>query len=150
MDNNDLRDYLFKEVGTVQDITGRMANNSFLVKGWAVTLIVASLIIKGAMYHHYVSFLPWFVFWCLDAYFLRMERLYRKLYDWLIINRQKSEEFLLDMNKASLEKRFGEEVSSLLQVMFSKTLVTFYGALLVIIIVSVYVDLYILPYYNQI
>jgi hypothetical protein len=144
MDNKDLRDYLFKEVGIVQDITGRMANNSFLIKGWAITLIVASLIVSGAMYHHYVAFLPWFMFWCLDAYFLRMERLYRKLYDWLIINRQKSEDFLLDMNKASLEKRFGKEVSSMLQVMFSRTLVTFYGALLVIIIISVYVDLYIL------
>lgn len=145
MDNKDLLDYLFKEIEIVQDVIGRMANNSFLIKGWAVTLIVASLIIKGAKYHHYVSFLPWFVFWCLDTYFLRTERLYRELYDWLIINRQKSEEFLFDMNKASLEKRFGKEVPSMIQVMFSKTLVTFYGILLVIIIVSVYVDLYILP-----
>lgn len=145
MDNKDSLDYLFKEIEIVQNVIDRMANNSFLIKGWAVTLIVASLIIQGARYHHYVSFLPWFVFWCLDAYFLRMERLYRKLYDWLKINRQKSEEFLLDMNKASLEKRFGKEVSSMLQVMFSKTLVTFYGILLVIIIVSMYVDLYILP-----
>lgn len=145
MDNKDLRDYLFKEVEIVQNVTGRMANNSFLIKGWAITLIVASLIVSGAMYHHYVALLPWFVFWCLDAYFLRMERLYRKLYDWLIINRQKSEDFLFDMNKASLEKRFGKEVPRMLQVMFSKTLVTFYGALLVIIIISVYVDLYILP-----
>jgi hypothetical protein len=145
MDSETLREYLFKEVEIVQDVISRMGNNSFLIKGWAVTLIVASLIIKGAMYHHYVAFLPLFVFWCLDAYFLRMERLYRKLYDWLIINRQKSEEFLLDMNKASLEKRFGKEVRCMLQAMFSKTLVTFYGVLFVIIIVAVYVDLYVLP-----
>lgn len=145
MDSKELRDYLFKEVEIVQDIISRMGSNSFLIKGWAITLIVASLIINGFMYHHYVAFLPLVVFWCLDAYFLRMERLYRKLYDWLIVNRQKSDEYLLDMNKASLEKRFGKEVRCLLQVMFSKTLVTFYGVLLLIIIVSVYVDLYILP-----
>jgi len=145
MDSETLRKYLFKEVEIVQNVISRMGSNSFLIKGWAVTLIVASLIVQGASYHHYVALLPWFVFWCLDAYFLRTERLYRKLYDWLIINRQKSDEFLLDMNKKSLEKRFGKEVSCILQVMFSKTLVAFYGALLVIIIVSVYVDLYILP-----
>jgi len=145
MENKDLRDYLFKEVGIVQDIISRMGTNSFLLKGWAATLVVASLIVQGAPYHHYVALLPLFIFWCLDAYFLRTERLYRKLYDWLIINRQKSDEFLLDMNKASLEKRFGKEMSCILEVMFSKTLVAFYGLLLVIIIVSLYVDLYILP-----
>jgi hypothetical protein len=145
MDKKDLRVYLFKEIGIVQNIIGRMANNSFLIKAWAITLIVASLIVKGATYHHYVAFLPWFVFWCLDAYFLRMERLYRKLYDWLIINREKSEDFLLDINKASLENRFGKEVPHMPRVMLSKTLVTFYAVLLVVIIVSILVDLYIIP-----
>jgi len=143
--NKDLRDYLFKEVEIVQDIISRMGTNSFLIKGWTATLVVASLIVQGVSYHHYVAFLPLLVFWYLDAYFLRTERLYRKLYDWLIINRQKSDEFLLDMNNKSLEKRFGKEVSCTLQVMFSKTLVPFYGVLLFIIIVSVYVDLYLLP-----
>jgi hypothetical protein len=145
MDNKDLRDYLFKEVEIVQDIISRMGANSFLIKGWTATLVVASLIVQGVSYHHYVALLPLFVFWYLDAYFLRTERLYRELYDWLIANRQKSDEFLLDMNKASLEKRFGKKVDCILQVMFSKTLVAFYGVLLFVIIVSVYVDLYILP-----
>ena len=145
MDDKVSRDYLFKEVEIVQDIISRMGTDSFLIKGWTATLVVASLILQGPPYHHYVALLPLFVFWCLDAYFLRTERLYRKLYDWLIVNRQKSDEFLLDMNKASLEKRFGKEVSCMLQVMFSKTLVAFYGVLLAVIIASVYVDLYILP-----
>jgi hypothetical protein len=145
MDNKDLRDYLFEEVEIVEDIITRMGNNSFLVKGWAITLIVASLIISGFTYHHYVAFLPLIVFWCLDAYFLRMEKLYRKLYDWLIVNRLKSEEYLLDMNKGNLEKRFGKQTPCFLQVMFSKTLIAFYGVLLVIIIISVYVDFYVLP-----
>jgi hypothetical protein len=145
MDNKDLRDYLFKEVEIVQDIISRMGTNSFLIKGWTATLVVASLIVQGAPYHHYVALLPLFVFWCLDAYFLRTEKLYRELYDWLIVNRQKSEESLLDMNKKSLETRFGKKVPCILQVMFSKTLVPFYGVLLAIIIVSVYVDLHILP-----
>jgi hypothetical protein len=141
MDDKTLRQYLFKEVEIVQGIITRMGTNSFLVKGWAITLVVASLLISGFSYHHFVAFLPWMIFWAYDAYFLRMEKLYRKLNDWLINNRYKSEEFLLDMNKSSLEKRFGKETPCLQQVMFSKTLIVFYGLLLVMIVLSVTVDL---------
>ena len=141
MDDKTLRQYLFKEVEIVQGIITRMGINSFLVKGWAITLVVASLLISGFSYHHFVAFLPWMIFWAYDAYFLRMEKLYRKLNDWLINNRYKSEEFLLDMNKSSLEKRFGKETPCLQQVMFSKTLIVFYGLLLVMIVLSVTVDL---------
>ena len=141
MDDKTLREYLFKEVEIVQDIITRMGTNSFLVKGWAITLIVASLLITGFSYHHFVAFLPWLIFWVYDAYFLRMEKLYRKLNDWLINNRSKSEEFLLDMNKSSLENRFGKETPCLQQVMFSKTLVVFYGVLLIMIVFPVFVDL---------
>jgi len=143
MDDKTLREYLFKEVEIVQDVISRVGNNSFLIKGWAVTLIVASLLIKGTFYHHFVALLPWLVFWYFDAYFLRMERLYRKLYGWLVKNRPSSDEFLLDMDRTSLEKRFGKEVPCTSQIMFSKTLIVFYGLLLVVIVFSVYFDLFV-------
>jgi hypothetical protein len=140
LEEKTLREYLFREVEIVQDIITRMGTNSFLVKGWAITLIVASLLITGSSYHHYVALLPWFLFWVYDAYFLRMEKLYRKLSDWLADNRLKSEEFLLNMNKSNLESRFGKKTPCLQQVMFSKTLVAFYGLLLVMIVFSVFGD----------
>jgi len=143
MDSKDLRDCLFKEVEIVEDIISRMGTNSFLIKGWTATIVVASLIVQGAEYHYYVALLPVLVFWWLDAYFLRTEKLYRKLCDWLVANRLKSDECLLDMNKASLEKRFGKEVKCTQQIMGSETLAIFYGTLLVlIIIVAVYVHFY--------
>lgn len=140
MEEKTLREYLFKEVELVQDIVTRMGTNSFLVKGWAITLIVASLLITGFSYHHFVALLPWLIFWAYDAYFLRMEKLYRELNDWLVENRSKSQEFLLDMNKSSLENRFGKETPCLQQVMFSKTLIAFYGVLLIMIIFSIITD----------
>ena len=140
MDEETLRTFLFEEIGIVKDIASRMGNNSFLIKGWAVTLIVASLVIGGTFYQHLVAFFPWFVFWAYDAYFLRMERLYRKLYDWLIKNRLKTEEFLMEIERTSLDKRFGKEIPSMWRVMFSRTLVVFYGFLFVVIIVSVYLN----------
>ena len=135
-----MREYLFKETEIAQDIISRMANNSFLIKGWSVTLVVASLLFKGIFYHHFVALIPWFIFWCFDAYFLRLEKLYRKLYDWLVNNRLNNSEFLLDMAKDRLEKRFGNEVPCTAQLMFSKTLIAYYGFLFIIIVCFILVD----------
>ncbi len=129
-----LREYLFKEAEIIQNIINRMGTNSFLIKGWSVTLVVAALLFGGRSYYHYLALLPWLMFWYLDAYFLRLEKLYRKLYDWVIKNREVSREHLLEMDKTSIEKRFGKETPCLLQVMFSLTLSVFYGLLLVVII----------------
>jgi len=136
LDEDVLREYLLKETEIVQGIISRMANTSFLIKGWSVTLIVASLLLERGVYHHFIAFVPWFVFWCLDAYFLCLERLYRKLYDWLIKNRLKTDEYLLDMNI----DRFRKELPCIIQTFFSKTLVLFYGLLLIIILVTVLIN----------
>jgi len=142
VDKKILREYLLKETEIVQSIISRMANNSFLIKGWSVTLVVASLLFKGVFYHHFVALIPWLIFWWYDAYFLRLEKLYRKLYDWLINNRLDADKFLLDMAKDRLEERFGNEVPCLSQIAFSKTLVVFYGILFIIILSAILVDLY--------
>jgi len=140
MDRKTLREYLFEEIRITQNIVSRMANNSFLIKGWAVTLIVASLLLEGVFYHRFVAFVPWFVFWWFDAYFLRLEKLYRKLYDWLMKNRLANDSFLLDINKQSLEERFGNEVPRMPKIMVSRTLVAFYGFLLFVIVCSILVS----------
>jgi hypothetical protein len=134
-------DYLFEELKLVQGVINRMGTNSFLVKGWAITLVVATLLLRGNSHQYFIAFLPWFMFWYLDGYFLRLERLYRKLYDWLRENRLRSKEFLFDMNNKSLEKRFGKEVDCLWQVTLSKTLAVFYFLLFAIIIASIIISL---------
>jgi hypothetical protein len=143
MQDKTRRELLFKEIDLVQKIIDRVANNSFLIKGWATTLIVASLLLSGTSYYHFAAFLPWLVFWYLDAFFLHTEKLYRALYNWLVENRPKSNEFPLDLDPESLKKRF-PEVKTTKRLMFSKTLLAFYGLLFVIILVVIIVDL-ILP-----
>jgi hypothetical protein len=80
--------------------------------------------------------------WCLDAYFLRLEKLYRELYDWLISNRLSNDTFLLDMSRDRLEERFGNRLRCTPQIMFSKTLIVFYGFLLFVIVFAILVDFY--------
>ena len=141
MDEKVLRKYLFKEVELTQKVIDRMGNNSFLVKGAAITLVAASLLVEGKLYDSFIALLPWLAFWYLDAYFLRVERLYRRLYYWVTTNRLTSEEFLLDVNRKSLEKRFGNDVDCVPQTMFSKTLIIFYGLLFIMIVLSIFAKL---------
>lgn len=129
--NERLKEYLLKEVEVIQGIINRMAFNSFLIKGWAITLVVVALLLKGAKYQVWIAFIPLLVFWFLDAYFLWQERMYRKLYDWVITSRLQTDENLFNMNAY----RFKDEVQSKLRIMFSITLGWFYGSIAVLIII---------------
>lgn len=131
-----------EEIKIVQGIINRMATNSFMIKGWTITLVVISLLIDGKDIHCAVAFLPWLVFWILDAYYLRQERCYRKLYEWLIVNRKDSLNQLFDMNA---ESRFGHEVDGILYIMISKTLLPIYGVILVLIIILSYYSISVMP-----
>ncbi len=133
MGNKDnLKEYMLKEIDIIQDIIKRMAFNSFMIKGWAITLVVVSLLLKGTeRYQVWIAFIPLVVFWFLDAYFLRQERMYRKLYKWVINNRLKTEEYLFDMNA----RRFENKVQSIPRTMFSITLGWFYGPMAILVII---------------
>jgi len=122
---DDRKEYLLKEISLIQEIIKRMSSNSFMIKGWAVTLIVVTLLLKGNKHQVLIAFIPLLVFWFLDAYFLWQERLYGKLYDWVVANRLKTDELLFSMNAY----RFNNEVQPILKVMFSTTLRWFYGSL---------------------
>jgi hypothetical protein len=73
-----------KHLEMVQAVVGRLASNSFLVKGWAITVSGAFFgfaVSRGETKLALVGLLPIVAFWSLDAYFLRSERLFRELYE---------------------------------------------------------------------
>jgi len=96
---------MLKKIEIVQDFIKRMAFNSFMIKGWTVTLVAVTLLLKGSKYHVFVAYIPIFIFCFLDAYFLRLERLYRRLYNWIRENRLKIDEYLFDMNYRRFENQ---------------------------------------------
>ncbi|RKX66824.1 MAG: hypothetical protein DRP41_01535 [Thermodesulfobacteriota bacterium] len=122
---------MLKEIEIIQDIIKRMAFNSFMIKGWAITLVVVTLLLKGTRFQVLIAFIPLLVFWFLDAYFLWQERMYRELYNWVISNRLKTDEHLFDMNAY----RFKDKVQSKFRIMFSITLGWFYGSIAVLVII---------------
>jgi hypothetical protein len=72
-----------KHLEMLQAVITRMASNSFLVKGWSLTLFSAILVAgaKESSSVLWIAIVPVVSFWILDGFFLRQERLYRGLYD---------------------------------------------------------------------
>lgn len=73
-----------KHLEMIQAVIGRMAVNSFFIRGWSVALVSAlfALAAKDAQRAFVVvSYFPCVIFWCLDAYYLSQERQYRSLYE---------------------------------------------------------------------
>jgi len=132
----DLQTCLFKELDLIQGVINRMASNSFLLKGWTVTLIVVALAIRGTHYQAALGFVPLVGFWLLDSYYVWQERLYRKLYEWVTMNRLSTSEYLFSLEAS----RFKNALPGLWKTIFSKTLLCFYGLVAVLLVVYVIVD----------
>jgi len=130
-----------KEIDLVQNCITRMAQNSFFLKGWTVSLIGAAFVFSSGRLNTKVLFLiaalalaVTLIFWYLDAYYLRQERLYRKLYEWLLATRPHGNyERVYDLDTS----RFSDSVEGICGVMWSKTLRAFYGSISVIAVLFI-------------
>lgn len=70
-------------IEAIQQVITRMANNSFLIKGWTITLVAAIFAVAAQSDFWgivWIALLPTFAFWFLDTYYLRQERLFRLLH----------------------------------------------------------------------
>ncbi|MDX2040452.1 MAG: hypothetical protein SF097_04345 [Acidobacteriota bacterium] len=125
----------------LQAVITRMASNSFMVKGWCITLVSALLALsaKDARFMVFVAYLPVLLFWWLDAFFLHQERLFRELYDHV----RTSEKDESDFSMKTLGK--DSQVVSQRKVAWSKTLRWFYGWLFIAVSAAVYVVMRLLP-----
>lgn len=88
-----------------QGIIDRMARNSFLLKGWTVTLIAGIFALsskKSDAIYLMIVFIPVFVFWALDAYYLQQERLYIALYKDISLKEESDVNFSMDVSTIKL------------------------------------------------
>lgn len=77
-------DRRIKHLELIQAVISRLGNNGFLTKGWALTVAGALMgfaVSSGRAWLSAVSLLPTVLFWWLDGFFLRAERIFRCLYD---------------------------------------------------------------------
>ena len=116
----------------IQGIINRMAENSFMLKGWAVTLIagIFALASKDSdKLYFLVAYIPIVIFWGLDSFYLLQERLYRYLYDNV---RKKSEEEIDFSMKPTIEEIKNRCKYKWINCLFSKTEMLFYFPLAIV------------------
>jgi hypothetical protein len=119
-----------KHLEFIQAVVTRLGNNSFLVKGWGMTLagaFIAFSVNKLSWKIALAGLIPVTGFWLLDSYFLRQERLFRKLYN--DVRKRDTTVEVFDMNHT-----IHKEVTSWASTALSHTMLLFYGPLVVILL----------------
>ena len=114
-----------KHLELVQGVMNRMASNSFMLKGWAVTLVAGIFALAGKdtdKLYFLVAYVPVIVFWGLDAYYLLQEKLYRSLYDKV----RQTEEDNIDFSLNATAEEFGGNKNCYCSCLLSTTELWFY------------------------
>src|SRR5688500_15241014 len=123
MDSSLIRDDRVKHLEFIQAVISRLSSGSFFMKGWGLTVTGAIYgFAANSMSWHIsmVGLLPALAFWFLDSYFLRQERLYRRLYE-------DARRFDGTVELFSMDTSRYHGMETLRAAAFSRTLAPFYG-----------------------
>ena len=120
-----------KHLEMIQAIINRMASNSFLFKGWSISIIAGLTAFAAKDANKYllgVSAIAAVMFWLVDAYYLMLERAFRKLYEEVI--KRKPDEIDFVMNAPDIN------FCSWFVTIWRPILFTFYGMVLLLLAVT--------------
>lgn len=113
----------------IQGVINRLAQSSFLLKGWSVVL-VAGLFAFAAKESRVIftllAYIPALAFWTLDGYCLWQERLYRALYDEVRTLPADKIDFSMNTNAFQDSVNYPDAF-------FSRTIIWFHGSLVLTI-----------------
>ena len=119
-------DSKIKHLEFAQATINRMATNSFLIKGWSVTLVVGLLAVSHKeldKHYIYISLAVLILFWLLDGYYLSRERRFINLFDHIRNTPETQIDFSMD------PQPYGHRCNWFVCA-FSRTILIFYGAFL--------------------
>ncbi len=121
-----------KHLEFIQSVISRMAANTFLLKGWSVTLVSALFALSAVdrtRAFFIIAYLPVLVFWSLDAYYLSLERQFRALFDSVRVLDETQIDFA--MNPQAFGSRKGNRWSD---AFFARACLGFYLPLVAVMI----------------
>lgn len=119
-----------KHLEFIQGVINRIGQNSFIIKGWTITLTSALFALAARdsdQKFMVVAYFPTLIFWLLDSYYLYQETLFRRLYDY--VRKQETVDYSLNT------KPFDKGIRDWTNVVFSKTVVSFYGIILITLVI---------------
>lgn len=142
----DFSENRLKHMEMIQRVIDRLAGNSFLFKGWAITIAGAFLALSINQHSRWLAAaggVPTVAFWGIDAYFLKSERLFRALYDEIRRAEPSIEPFFMGATTDAYADRVSSgkagcpaDVASWKKTLSRGTLRGFYGALLAAIVIT--------------
>lgn len=119
-----------KHLEFVQGVINRMASNSFLFKGWSITIIAGISAFAAKDSNSALMVVPivsTLLFWGVDAYYLMLERAFRDLYNSVANKPVNSIDYSM--------KPEGISASAWVKVLFGRpVLVLFYSTVLVMLV----------------
>ena len=121
----------------IQGVVNRMGTNSFLLKGWTITLVAALFALaqkESNSAYMFLAYFPAIIFWGLDGYYLWQEKLFRKLYDKVRTMNESDIDF--SMSTTSVSKEAGSFIDAIL----SRTVLPFYGVVVLAILFVIYIS----------
>tara|TARA_B110000967_G_scaffold124775_1_gene127530 strand:- start:778 stop:1182 length:405 start_codon:yes stop_codon:yes gene_type:complete len=123
-----------KHLEFIQQIITRMNVNSFLLRGWSVTLVSALFAFATKdtnIQYILITYISTPLFWILDGYYLSQERKFRDLFEKVS---------LLENNEINFSmKTSNSNKNSWISSIFSKTEIIFYGTLMGITLIVMFI-----------
>ena len=109
----------------IQDVISRMADNSFKIKGLAITVAGAIWALNPQEMPIQLAVLITIMLWTLDAYYLHLEREFRNCYEEVRTNRKTLTDFKISPVK-------GKKCSSTFCMMFTRSVFPLYIGIIVL------------------
>lgn len=128
-----MTDNKLKHLEFIQNTIIRMSTNSFIIKGWAMTIITALFAFSTKETNNHYAYLAYFVvpfFWYLNGFFLSQERKYRRLYDKVRLMNEENIDFSMNTSE------YNNGSSKLLNSLFGVTIWPLY---FIIILITTYI-----------
>lgn len=123
-----------KHLELIQGVVNRMASNSFLFKGWSITIIAGVSAFATKDSNAVLMILPivsTLLFWSIDAYYLMLERAFRNMYN--TVAKLSPEKINYDLTPDKSDLTF----SCWLKTFRRPVLQFFYGTVLIMLILLV-------------
>jgi len=133
-----INDEIFCEyLKMIQKIINRLAKNSFQIKTLTVTIFAAIIVLTYSILNILIFTVLFFIvilFWVLDSYYLKQERLFRKLYEHKVNEyNDESQRVNIILFEMSV-KNYNKEVKNVPKTMFSISELLFYISFIISLI----------------
>jgi hypothetical protein len=130
-----MMDAKLKHLEFIQAVISRMATNSFLFKGWAITIAAALSGFAAVDTKHgllVIALVSTLMFWALDGYYLWLERCFVSLYNTVAAKNESNIDFSMSIDKSDAAK-------SWFTTCWRPHLWVFYGAIVAVDVVGIFV-----------